>query len=46
MRVAGQRYMILRTHEWSDEVIEQLRDREKRKRGHRLPPKRRRRKLM
>ena len=25
MRLAGQRYMILRTHEWSDEVIEQLR---------------------
>jgi hypothetical protein len=46
MRVAGQRYMILRTHEWSDEVIEQLRDSEKRKRRHRLPPKRRRRKLM
>jgi hypothetical protein len=46
MRVAGQRYMILRTHEWSDEVIDQLRDREKRKRGHRLPPRRRRRKLM
>jgi hypothetical protein len=46
MRVAGQRYMILRTHEWSDEVIDRLRDSEKRKRGHRLPPRRRRRKLM
>ena len=35
--------MILRTHEWSDEVIDQLRDSEKRKRRHRLPPRRRRR---
>jgi hypothetical protein len=43
MRLAGQRYMILRTHEWSDEVIDQLRHPEKRKRGNRLPPRRRRR---
>jgi hypothetical protein len=42
MRLAGQRYMILRTHEWSDEVIDRLRP-EKRKRGNRLPPRRRRR---
>jgi hypothetical protein len=43
MRLAGQRYMILRTHEWSDEVIDRLRHPEKRKRGNRLPPRRRRR---
>jgi hypothetical protein len=43
MRLAGQRYMILRTHEWSDEVIDQLRHPEKRKRSNRLPPRRRRR---
>src|SRR3954449_4364342 len=41
MRVAGQRYLLLRTHEWSDDVIDQLRHRDKR--SHRLPPKRRRR---
>src|SRR3954465_3846991 len=39
MRVAGQRYLLLRTHEWSDDVIEQLRRKDKR--AHRLPPKRR-----
>jgi hypothetical protein len=43
MRLAGQRYMILRTHEWSDDVIDQLRHPEKRKHGTRLPPRRRRR---
>jgi hypothetical protein len=42
MRVAGQRYLLLRTHEWSDEVLARLRRTEKRG-GHRLPPKRRRR---
>jgi hypothetical protein len=41
MRVAGQRYLLLRTHEWSDEVLDRLRRTSKR--GHRLPPKRRRR---
>jgi len=41
MRVAGRRYLLLRTHEWSDEVIEELRHRDKRRR--RLPPRRRRR---
>jgi hypothetical protein len=48
MRLAGQRYMILRTHEWSDEVIDQLRHGDKRrdKKGHRLPPKRRRRRWL
>ncbi len=41
MRLAGQRYMFLRTHEWSDEVIDQLRRNEKHRR--RVPPRRRRR---
>ena len=41
MRVAGQRYLLLRTHEWSDEVLDRLRRTSKR--NHRLPPKRRRR---
>jgi len=39
MRLAGQRYLLLRTHEWSDDVIDQLRRKDKR--AHRLPPKRR-----
>jgi hypothetical protein len=26
MRVAGLRYLLLRTHEWSDDVVERLRD--------------------
>ena len=42
MRVAAQRYLLLRTHEWSDEVLARLRRTTKRG-GHRLPPKRRRR---
>jgi hypothetical protein len=42
MRVAGQRYLLLRTHEWSDEVLDRLRRTTKRG-GHRMPPKRRRR---
>jgi hypothetical protein len=48
MRLAGQRYMILRTHEWSDDVIDQLRHGYKRrdKKGHRLPPRRRRRRWL
>ena len=25
MRVAGERYRLIRTHEWNDEVIERLR---------------------
>ncbi len=40
MRVAGARYELLRTHEWSDAVFEQLR--RERKRKTRLPPRRRR----
>jgi len=43
MRVAGQRYLLLRTHEWSDDVIERLRRTDKRKQRRRLPPPRRRR---
>jgi hypothetical protein len=40
MRVAGQRYLLLRTHEWSDEVLDRLRRTDKKRR--RLPPRRRR----
>jgi len=43
MRVAGQRYLLLRTHEWSDDVLERLRRTDKRKQRRRLPPQRRRR---
>jgi hypothetical protein len=39
MRLAGQRYLLLRTHEWSDEIVERLRP----KKRSRLPPRRRRR---
>jgi hypothetical protein len=41
MRLAGQRYVILRTHEWSDEIVDQLRRRADKKR-RRLPRRRRR----
>jgi hypothetical protein len=40
MRVAGQRYLLLRTHEWSDEVLSRLRRSEK---GRSAPRRRRRR---
>jgi len=40
MRVAGQRYVLLRTHEWSDEVLDRLRRTDRKRR--RLPPRRRR----
>jgi hypothetical protein len=40
MRVAGQRYVLLRTHEWSDDVLDRLRRTDKKRR--RLPPRRRR----
>ena len=45
LRVAADRYLLLRTHEWSDEVLERLRDAEQRRyrRRHRLPPRRPRR---
>ena len=47
MRLAGARYEILRTHEWSDEVLEELgRSAERRnRRRRRLPPARQRRRL-
>jgi hypothetical protein len=41
MRVVDARYMLLRTHEWSDEVLERLRAAQKGKRRTRVPPKRR-----
>jgi ParB-like chromosome segregation protein Spo0J len=45
LRVAGDRYRVLRTHEWSDEVIEHLRREERRRRQRRrLPPRQPRRK--
>jgi hypothetical protein len=47
LRVAGDRYRVLRTHEWSDEVIEQLRGEERRRRRRRrVPPRQQRRKLL
>jgi len=48
MRISGMRYRVLRTHEWSDEVLEELRRQEERarRRRRRPPPDRtRRRKL-
>jgi len=45
MRVAGDRYRVLRTHEWSEEVLEWLRREERRRRWRRrLPPRQARRK--
>ena len=41
MRVAGQRYLMLRTHEWSDEIVNRLRRGSDKKR-RRLPRRRRR----
>jgi hypothetical protein len=38
MRVAADRYRVLRTHEWSDAVIEQLRRAERRRRRRRRTP--------
>jgi hypothetical protein len=43
MRVAADRYRVLRTHEWSDEVLDQLRREERRRRWRRRPPPPRRR---
>jgi triphosphoribosyl-dephospho-CoA synthetase len=45
LRVAADRYLMLRTHEWSDEVLDRLRRAERRryKKRRRLPPKRHRR---
>ncbi len=33
MRVTGQRYRLMRTHEWSEDVIARLRERRERRRG-------------
>jgi hypothetical protein len=45
LRVANDRYRVLRTHEWSDDVLEQLRDKERRSRWRRrAPPRQQRRK--
>jgi hypothetical protein len=38
MRVAADRYRVLRTHEWSDEVLERLRREERRQRRRRRTP--------
>jgi hypothetical protein len=38
LRVAADRYRVLRTHEWSDEVIERLRRAERRRRRRRRAP--------
>src|SRR3954470_10883871 len=45
LRVAGQRYLLLRTHEWSDDVLDRPRrsEEERVKRRRRLPPRRHRR---
>jgi len=43
LRISRMRYRALRTHEWSDEVIEQLRSRDDRTWRRRPPPVRRRR---
>lgn len=44
MRIVSVRYMLLRTHEWSPEVVERLRREDRRRRhGTRMPPRRRRR---
>jgi hypothetical protein len=38
LRVARDRYRVLRTHEWSDDVLEQLRREERRRKWRRRPP--------
>jgi hypothetical protein len=38
LRVAADRYRVLRTHDWSDEVIERLRREERRRRRRRRTP--------
>jgi hypothetical protein len=35
MRISGMRYRVLRTHEWSDEVLDRLQGVERRRRGSR-----------
>lgn len=48
MRISAMRYRVLRTHDWSDEVLEELRRREERarRRRRRPPPDRSRRRKM
>ena len=47
MRISGMRYRVLRTHEWSDEVLEELRREDRaRRRRKRPPPDRARRRKM
>jgi hypothetical protein len=42
MRIADARYQLLRTHEWSDRVLEELRQADRRRRRRqRVPPRRR-----
>jgi hypothetical protein len=38
MRVAGDRYRVLRTHDWNDEVLDELRRADKRRRRRRTAP--------
>ena len=38
LRISAMRYRVLRTHEWSDEVLDQLRRREVRAKRRRRPP--------
>jgi hypothetical protein len=44
MRLAGQRYLLLRTHEWSDKIIDRLRRADRKRK--RLPPRHRRRRAI
>jgi hypothetical protein len=41
IRIVTERYLLLRTHDWSDDVLERLRSARQDKRRTRLPPKRR-----
>jgi hypothetical protein len=38
MRVAGDRYRVLRTHEWNEDVLDELRRAERKRRRRRRPP--------
>ena len=38
LRISAMRYRALRTHEWSDEVLEELRRGEQRRKRRRRPP--------
>jgi hypothetical protein len=41
IRIVTERYLLLRTHDWSDEVLDRLRSAQKERRRTRMPPKRR-----